>query len=143
MRKMLSLLAVLVLCTAIALGQSKTMAGQVKDTKGDPIPFATIKIKGTNNAVAADANGNFTINAPQNATFIVSAVGFEQTELKASSSGTLLASLRSMEAMSEVVVTALGIKRAKKSIGSAQTTIPSHKVVRAILWRDLRKIAEH
>ena len=49
MRKMLSLLAVLVLCTAMALGQNKTTTGQVKDGKGDPIPFATIKIKGTNN----------------------------------------------------------------------------------------------
>ena len=123
MRKMLSLLAVLVLCTAMALGQSKTMTGQVKDTKGDPIPFATIKIKGTSNAVAADANGNFTINAPENATFIISAVGFEQSELKAGSSGTLSISLSSMESMSEVVVTALGIKRSKNTLPYAAQQI--------------------
>jgi TonB-linked SusC/RagA family outer membrane protein len=130
MRKMLSLLAVLVLCTAIALGQSKTMTGQVKDTKGDPIPFATIKIKGTSTAVAADGNGNFTINAPQNATFLISAVGFEPMELKASSSGTFSISLNPMEAMSEVVVTALGIKRAKNTLPYAAQTVNGEDVAR-------------
>jgi len=130
MRKMLSLLAVLVLCTAIALGQSKTVTGQVKDTKGDPIPFATIKIKGTSSAVAADANGNFSINAPQNATFQISAVGFEDTELKASSSGTLSIALHTVEAMNEVVVTALGIKRAKNTLPYAAQTINGDDVAR-------------
>jgi TonB-linked SusC/RagA family outer membrane protein len=127
MRKMLSLLAVLVLCTAMALGQTKTVTGQVKDSKGDPIPFATIKIKGTNNATAADANGNFTINAPENATFIISAVGFEQSELKAGS-GKLSVSLHNVEAMNEVVVTALGIKRSKNTLPYAAQTVAGEDV---------------
>lgn len=130
MRKMLSLLAVLVLCTAMALGQNKTMTGQVKDTKGDPIPFATIKIKGTNSAVAADANGNFSISAPPDATFVISAVGFEQTEAKAGSSGILSVSLNTMETMSEVVVTALGIKRSKNTLPYAAQQIGGEDVSR-------------
>src|SRR5439155_3877422 len=101
MRKMLSLLAVLVLCTAMALGQTKTVTGQVKDAKGDPVPFATIKIKGTSNAVSADANGSFSINAPQNATFVISAVGFELAEVKSGNSGTLHIALQSAESLSE------------------------------------------
>ena len=128
MRKMLSLIAVLVLCTAIALGQNKTMSGQVKDTKGDPIPFATIKIKGTNSAVAADANGNFTISASPNATFVISAVGFEQTEAKASSSGTLLVSLNTLDAMREVIITAQGIKRTRNQLAYAAQTINGDEV---------------
>jgi TonB-linked SusC/RagA family outer membrane protein len=128
MRKMLSLLAVLVLCTAMAMGQNKTMTGQVKDTKGDPIPFATIKIKGTNSAVAADANGNFTISAPPNSTFVISAVGFEQTEAKPSSSGSLLVSLNTLEAMREVVITAQGIKRTRNQLAYAAQTIVGDEV---------------
>lgn len=128
MRKMLSLIAVLVLCTAMALGQNKTMTGQVKDTKGDPIPFATIKIKGTNSAVAADANGNFTISASPNATFVISAVGFEQTEAKATSSGTLLVSLNTLDAMREVVITAQGIKRTRNQLAYAAQTIVGDEV---------------
>ncbi|MCS3796014.1 SusC/RagA family TonB-linked outer membrane protein [Niastella sp. OAS944] len=128
MRKMLSLIAVLVLCTAMALGQNKTMTGQVKDTKGDPIPFATIKIKGTNSAVAADANGNFTITASPNATFVISAVGFEQAEAKASSSGSLLVSLKTLEAMREVIITAQGIKRTRNQLAYAAQTINGDEV---------------
>jgi TonB-linked SusC/RagA family outer membrane protein len=128
MRKMLSLIAVLVLCTAMAMGQNKTMTGQVKDTKGDPIPFATIKIKGTNSAVAADANGNFTISASPNATFIISAVGFEQTEAKATSSGTLQVSLNTLEAMREVVITAQGVKRTRNQLAYAAQTIVGDEV---------------
>lgn len=128
MRKMLSLIAVLVLCTAMALGQNKTMSGQVKDTKGDPIPFATIKIKGTSSAVAADANGNFTISAAPNATFVISAVGFEQTEVKASSSGNLLVSLNTLDAMREVVITAQGVKRTRNQLAYAAQTIGGDEV---------------
>ncbi|WP_240348229.1 SusC/RagA family TonB-linked outer membrane protein [Longitalea arenae] len=114
----------------MALCQTKTMTGQVKDTKGDPIPFATIKVKGTNNAVAADADGKFSINAPQNATLVISAVGFEQTETVAGSSGILSVSLNSLEAMSEVVVTALGIKRAKNTLPYAAQTVNGEDVSR-------------
>jgi TonB-linked SusC/RagA family outer membrane protein len=128
MRKMLSLLAVLVLCTAMALGQTKTVTGQVKDSKGDPIPFATIKIKGTNNAVAADANGNFSISAPSNATFVITAVGFEGTELKASSSGQMLIALNNSETMNEVVVTALGIKRTKNTLPYAAQIVAGEEL---------------
>jgi TonB-linked SusC/RagA family outer membrane protein len=128
MRKMLSLLAVLVLCTAMAIGQNKTMTGQVKDTKGDPIPFATIKIKGTNSAVAADANGNFSISAPPNSTFVISAVGFEETEAKPSNSGTLQVSLNTLDAMREVVITAQGIKRTRNQLAYAAQTIIGDEV---------------
>jgi TonB-linked SusC/RagA family outer membrane protein len=112
----------------MALGQTKTVTGQVKDSKGDPIPFATIKIKGTTNATAADANGKFSINAPANSTFVISAVGFEGTELKASSSGALLIALNSSETMSEVVVTALGIKRSKNTLPYAAQIVAGDDV---------------
>jgi len=114
----------------MALGQTKTVTGQVKDSKGDPIPFATVKIKGTNNATAADANGKFTINAPANATFVISAVGFEGTELKAGSSGTVLIALNSSETMSEVVVTALGIKRSKNTLPYAAQIVQATTLVK-------------
>src|SRR5687767_11975819 len=110
MRKMLSLLAVLALCVSIASGQTRVVTGQVKDAKGDPIPFATIKIKGENTGVSADANGNFSINASPNSTVVVSAVGFEPFEVKVGSSAMLSVNLQNTGALSEVVVTALGIK---------------------------------
>ncbi|WP_207515053.1 SusC/RagA family TonB-linked outer membrane protein [Longitalea luteola] len=89
-----------------------------------------MKVKGTNNAVAADADGKFSINAPQNATLVISAVGFEQTESKAGNAGVLSVSLAPLDAMSEVVVTALGIKRAKNTLPYAAQTVQGEDVSR-------------
>jgi hypothetical protein len=64
MRKILSLLAVLVLLSVLATAQNaRLITGQVKDEQGEPIPFATVTIKGSNKGVTTDANGNFRISA--------------------------------------------------------------------------------
>ena len=47
MRKFLSLLAVLVLLGSLAFSQSEVVTGKVTDQAGQPIPFATIRVKGT------------------------------------------------------------------------------------------------
>ena len=44
--------------------QSQTISGQVRDTIGKPLPFATIKFANSREGVVADLNGNFTINKP-------------------------------------------------------------------------------
>jgi TonB-linked SusC/RagA family outer membrane protein len=128
MRKMLSLLAVLALCVSIASGQTRVVTGQVKDAKGDPIPFATIKIKGENTGVSADANGNFSINASPNSTVVVSAVGFEPFEVKVGSSAMLSVNLQNTGALSEVVVTALGIKRTRNQTPYAAQQIAGSEI---------------
>src|SRR5215213_11917953 len=81
MRKILSLLAVLLLFGAMTYAQNKTVTGKVRDEKGDPIPFATVAIKGTKSAVAADANGNFTINVKDGSTLVISSTGFQSREV--------------------------------------------------------------
>lgn len=128
MRKILSLLTALVTCAVMAFGQSRTVTGQVKDSKGDPIPFATIKIKGTNTGSAADANGNFSINAEQGATLVISASGFEAFEAKVDATGSINVSLQNSQAMQEVVVTALGVSKSKRAVGVAVQEIQGDKL---------------
>ena len=57
MRKLASLLSVLMLLCTLAFAQTRTVSGVVKDEKGDPIPFATVTETGTKSATQADANG--------------------------------------------------------------------------------------
>jgi TonB-linked SusC/RagA family outer membrane protein len=128
MRKILTLLTALALCAVMAHGQSRTVTGQIKDSKGDPIPFATIKIKGTETGSAADANGNFSITAQQGAVLLISASGYTDAEAKVSATGAINVSLRNAEAMQEVVVTAMGVTRQKRSIGYAAQQISSEKL---------------
>ncbi|AXY77842.1 SusC/RagA family TonB-linked outer membrane protein [Paraflavitalea soli] len=128
MRKILSLLTALVMCAVMAHGQTRTVTGQVKDSKGDPIPFASIKIKGSNSGSAADANGNFSITAQQGAILVISASGYTDGESKVTATGAINVSLRNAEAMQEVVVTAMGVSRSKRSVGVAVQEIQADKL---------------
>ena len=71
MRKLASLLSVLMLLCTLAFAQTRTVSGVVRDEKGDPVPFATIQESGTKNAAQADANGGFIIKIGQNSKLII------------------------------------------------------------------------
>ena len=55
--------------------------GNVVDEKGNPIPFASINIKGLKTGVSADSNGEFKINTEPYNVLTVSAVGFQATDV--------------------------------------------------------------
>ncbi|RYF13354.1 MAG: TonB-dependent receptor, partial [Flavobacteriales bacterium] len=73
----------LLLFSSIAYGQT-SLSGIVKRTDGAPVPHATIKIRGTNGSVAADAEGKFTINTTQQTPFYiqVSSVGYKPQDFQ-------------------------------------------------------------
>src|SRR5215203_6951332 len=95
MKKILSLLAVLVLFCALAYGQARTITGTIRDANGDPVPFATVAEAGTKNAVSADANGNFTIKIPNDAKLTVSATGFSAQTITPAGTSASVAMVRS------------------------------------------------
>ena len=87
MRKILSLLAVLVLWSVFAFAQNRVITGQVKDDKGEPVPFASVTIKGTNKGTTTDANGNFRIEAKTGDVLLITAVGSKEREVAVGSTG--------------------------------------------------------
>lgn len=105
MRKIAPLLAMLLLCSALAFAQTRTITGQVKDDKGSPIPFATVTETRTNRAVTADANGSFTINVEQNARLNITATGYQAQEVSAANIANI-SLVRGEKQLDEVVVTA-------------------------------------
>lgn len=116
MKKILLMMLCIVLTGSALLAQKTVVKGRVIDSKGSPVPSATVKEKGTNNATSADASGAFTLSADAQATLEISAVGFATREVKAANASTV--SLTEVaESLSEVVVTALGIRREKKALG--------------------------
>ena len=117
MRKFLSLLAVLMLYV-LAFAQTRPIKGQVRDENGNVVPFATVKIKGSNAGTSADANGNFTINAKQGDVLQVSAVNFSGRDVTVGTSESVTVSLGKADGtIDEVVVTAQGIRRRPKELG--------------------------
>ncbi len=125
MRKFLPLLTVLVLCTLLALAQKREVTGKVTDATGNPVPGASVKIKGNNKVgTSADANGVFKISVQPNATLLISGIGFEPQEIAVGNREAVSVSLKSLNtALTEVVVTAQGIRREKKALGYAVTTV--------------------
>ncbi len=61
--------------------QDIKITGRVTAPNGDPVPSATVKIKGTSVATSSDVNGYYSILAPDNATLIISSVGYNDVEL--------------------------------------------------------------
>ena len=129
MRKIVSLLPVLLLLCTFAFGQTRTVTGTVGGTSGSPIPFATITENGTKNAVTADANGSFTITIKAGSQLTVSSVGHESFTLTPGE-GPQAVTLKTGGDLAEVVVTtALGVSRSKRSLGYAAQELKGDELV--------------
>src|ERR1700761_494473 len=110
MRKFLLLSAMLILNSVHSLAQTREVTGTVTDQPGQPVPQATVRIKGTGAATTADQSGVFKIKAPPKSTLVITAVGFATLEVSTTDRSSLSIQLgQDNRSMSEVVVTALGI----------------------------------
>ena len=123
MRKSLMLSAMLVLCSVLAYAQSRVVTGTVTDPTGQPIPGASIRVKGARTGTSADQNGTFRLNVSSKVSLMVSATGYALKEVSLGESNSLVIQLtQDNKSLSEVVVTALGISREKKALSySAQS----------------------
>ena len=117
-------------CLTANAQEKKWVSGSVKDPAGIPVAAATIGEKGTTNQVASDAQGAFRIQVAAGARLVISAVGFATTETTAND-GITVTLQTSATGLDEVVVTALGIRRQKKSLGFAVQEVKSRTLVEA------------
>ncbi|GAA4293405.1 SusC/RagA family TonB-linked outer membrane protein [Aestuariibaculum suncheonense] len=113
----------------LTFAQEKTISGKITDPTGMPLPGATVLIKGTSTGTSSDFDGNYSITANQGQTLVFSYVGYSNQELKIGTSNTIDVKLsESAESLEEVVVTALGISREKKSLGYAIQEVNSEEL---------------
>ena len=73
--------------------QSKKVSGVVTDSAGEPIPGANVVQKGTTNGTSTDMDGKYTLDVPNNATLVVSFIGYTTKEIKVGSQSVLNISL--------------------------------------------------
>lgn len=109
-----------------AFSQNRVVTGKVTDEKGDPVSFATVRVKGSKAGISSDENGVFRISVSENAILEFSASGFEAKNVTVTGKGnTINVSLTrtNTELAAVVVTTSLGIKRPAKELGYATTTI--------------------
>ena len=110
--------------------QDVVVKGEVTDkATGKPLPGASIQIKGSNAGTTTDVNGNYSINVPDKAVLLFSSVGYDKVEIPVNGRTEIDISLEvSTTGLNEVVVTALGITREKKSLGYAVSTVSSKEL---------------
>ncbi|MCR8666629.1 SusC/RagA family TonB-linked outer membrane protein [Aestuariibaculum sp. M13] len=113
----------------LTFAQEKTISGVVSDNSGLPLPGATVLVKGTATGTSTDFDGKYAIEANQGATLVFSFVGYASQEITVGASNTINITLsEDAAALEEVVVTALGIQREKKSLGYAAQEVKGDAV---------------
>lgn len=123
---------VLFMCSAMVLAQTN-VSGTVSSSEDNmPLPGVSIVLKGTSTGVTTDFDGNYSINVPNaNSILIFSYIGFETREVSVNGQNTLnVAMATSAQALDEVVVTALGIKREDKSLGYSVENVAGEELTR-------------
>ena len=96
---------------------AKRITGQVLDEQGEPLIGVNVLVKGTTIGAITNLDGNFTIEAPVGSTLSITYVGYAPQTVKVGVQNTYNVQLASdAKLLSEVVVTALGIKREQKAL---------------------------
>ena len=106
------------------------VTGTVTDENGQGFPGVNIIVKGTSTGTTTDVNGRYALEvADDNATLVFSFVGYEEQEVAVSGRTVIDVQMKpNLQALDEVVVTALGIERSQKSLGYATTKVSSDEL---------------
>ena len=124
------LMALMVTFTFMASAQNRTATGVVVDNIG-PVIGAGVVVAGTNNGAITDVDGSFTLNnVPMGATIQVTCIGYQSVEYVFDGTPANITLKEDSELLDEVVVTALGISREKKSLGYAVQDVKSDELTR-------------
>ena len=131
MRKLASMLVICLLFGMTVFAQTRTVSGVIKNDKGESVPFATVTEMGTQNAVKADANGNFKISIKDKGQLSVSATGFTGKVVTVAGNTTTVILATSEGQMQEVVVTALGIQKQPRQLGYSVAKVSGKDITTA------------
>jgi TonB-linked SusC/RagA family outer membrane protein len=122
----------LVLVAQLTFAQERTVSGIVSDNAGIPLPGVSVLLKGSKTGVQTDFDGSYSIKATPSSVLIFSYVGLTTKEMTASSTKVNLKMSSNSTELQSVVVTALGIKREKKSLGYATQQVKGDDLTKVI-----------
>jgi TonB-linked SusC/RagA family outer membrane protein len=111
--------------------QSKLEGIVIDEVTKEPVIGASVTIKGTTHGVVTDTEGKFHFQTGQKLpyTLIVSYLGYKKTEVQATENSIVISLTEEQNALSEVVVTALGISKEKKSLGYTTQSLKNKDLV--------------
>lgn len=129
MRKSLLIgLLAFIAITHYAVGQDRTVSGKVtSEVDGSPLPGVNVLLKGTTTGTVTDVNGTYTLTVPSSGSVILfSFIGLTTQEVEVGDRSTVDVQMaEDAQQLGEVVVTALGIPKEKRSVGYSITNVDS------------------
>lgn len=109
----------LLLLSITVVAQNTTVKGRVTNDTGEPVPKASVQIKGTSSGTTTNDNGEFQIAVPANGTIVISAVDFTAQEIKVGNRTTLDISLKAADkSLENIVVIGYGTQRKRDVTGA-------------------------
>ncbi|WP_298539779.1 von Willebrand factor type A domain-containing protein [uncultured Aquimarina sp.] len=129
--KRLHYFMIVFLITGISYAQELTITGMVtEDGTGTPLPYVNVTVKRTSNTTNTDFDGNYSIKVNLGDTLSFSYVGYESEEIKVKKNDSVINVTMSIApgTLEEVVVTAYGARKAKKSLGYVVSAVSSESI---------------
>lgn len=122
----------IIFTSQLMLAQVKTLKGTVVDASGAPIPSANVQVKGDKASTVTDFDGTFSIQVGVGKTIVVSYVGYGTQSVTVGDENSIQIVLNAAQenALTEVVVTSLGIKKTRKSITYAAQELKGEEFTR-------------
>ncbi|PSL49623.1 TonB-linked SusC/RagA family outer membrane protein [Chitinophaga niastensis] len=133
MKRGLLLWLLMAISVVHAYAQTRTITGKVTDAKdGSAIPGVSVAIKGTGKGALTNADGSYKIEVANNGVLVFSFIGFSGKEVSVGNESLINVSLSvDNKDLSEVVVTALGIKREKRTLGYTTQEVKGDELVKS------------
>ncbi len=125
-------LLLLFLCTSISMVVAqRTVTGKVIDADGESLIGVNILEAGTSNGTITDFDGNYSIDVSDGATLNFSYTGYTEQSIVVGAQSIINLTLQEGVALDEVVVTALGISREKKSLSYSAQNVETEDISKA------------
>jgi len=104
---------------------ARVIKGKVTDAvTNEPVPGATVKVKGTTTAVGTSQTGDYSISVTTPATLVFSFIGYDNKEVVVNNEEVVNVKMaESTQVLQDVVVTALGVTKQNRSIGYSVSTV--------------------
>ncbi|MDX6182692.1 SusC/RagA family TonB-linked outer membrane protein [Flavobacterium sp. Fl-77] len=130
--KKIFLIFMIAFTTQVSLAQVKNIKGVITDSDGMPLPGASVAVQGSQKGTSTDFDGLYTIEVQKGQTLVFSYVGLETQNIVVGDETTINVKMQqgASNALNEVVVTSLGIKKTRKSLTYAAQELKGEELTR-------------
>ena len=113
------------------LAQNISVSGTVTDKNNEPLPGVYVVLQGTKTGTSTDVDGSYVLSAPADGTLLFTSMGMKDVVVPINGKKVINVTMEEDALMLEdVVITALGIKKERKSLGYAVTDLKSDELMK-------------